>query len=68
MIKHFSIHYVGQSEPENVRREGTVPDAWRDSKERLIEAMGMAAELAVFMDELAFYALWTAEHHFHRGV
>src|SRR5215472_8922241 len=68
MIKHFSILYVGQIELENVGRDGTPADARRYPNERLIEAFGMAEELAVLMDELGFYALWTAEHHFqHEG-
>src|SRR5213594_1357550 len=68
MIKHFSILYVGQIELENVGRDGTPADARRYPNERLIESFGMAEELAVLMDELGFYALWTAEHHFqHEG-
>src|SRR5574341_1359734 len=66
MIKHFSILYVGQIELENVGRDGTPADARRYPNERLIESFGMAEELAVLMDELGFYALWTAEHHFQR--
>ena len=32
------------------------------------KVFGMAEEVAVLMDELGFYALWTAEHHFqHEG-
>src|SRR5213593_2882502 len=68
MIKHFSILYVGQIELENVGRDRTPADARRYPNERLIESFGMAEELAVLMDELGFYALWTAEHHFqHEG-
>ena len=64
MIKHFSVLYVGQIELENVGRDGTPADARRYPNERLIESFGMAEEVAVLMDELGFYALWTAEHHF----
>src|SRR6266436_4824218 len=68
MIKHFSVLYVGQIELENVGRDGTPADARRYPNERLIESFGMAEEVAVLMDELGFYALWTAEHHFqHEG-
>src|SRR5438128_5511120 len=68
MIKHFSILYVGQIELENVGRDGTPADARRYPNERLIESFGMAEDVAVLMDELGFYALWTAEHHFqHEG-
>lgn len=68
MIKHFSVLYVGQIELENVGRDGTPADTRRYPNERLIESFGMAEEVAVLMDELGFYALWTAEHHFqHEG-
>ena len=68
MIKHFSVLYVGQIELENVGRDGTPADERRYPNERLIESFGMAEEIAVLMDEIGFYALWTAEHHFqHEG-
>src|SRR5713101_1291794 len=68
MIKHFSVLYVGQIELENIGRDGTPADARRYPNERLIESFGMAEEVAVLMDDLGFYALWTAEHHFqHEG-
>ena len=66
MIKHFSVLYVGQIELENVGRDGTPADVRRYPNERLIECFGMAEEVAVLMDELGFYALWMAEHHFQR--
>jgi alkanesulfonate monooxygenase SsuD/methylene tetrahydromethanopterin reductase-like flavin-dependent oxidoreductase (luciferase family) len=68
MIKHFSVLYVGQIELENVGQDGTPADARRYSNERLVECFGMAEEAARLMDELGFYALWLAEHHFqHEG-
>jgi alkanesulfonate monooxygenase SsuD/methylene tetrahydromethanopterin reductase-like flavin-dependent oxidoreductase (luciferase family) len=68
VIKHFSVLYVGQIGLENVGRDGTPADARRYPNKRLIECFGMAEEIAVHMDELGFYALWTAEHHFqHEG-
>jgi alkanesulfonate monooxygenase SsuD/methylene tetrahydromethanopterin reductase-like flavin-dependent oxidoreductase (luciferase family) len=68
MIKHFSVLYVGQIELENVGRDGTPADERRYPNERLIESFRMAEDVAALMDELGFYALWTAEHHFqHEG-
>jgi alkanesulfonate monooxygenase SsuD/methylene tetrahydromethanopterin reductase-like flavin-dependent oxidoreductase (luciferase family) len=66
MIKHFSVLYVGQIELENVGRDGTQADARRYPNERLVECFHMAEEAAGLMDELGFYALWFAEHHFQR--
>jgi alkanesulfonate monooxygenase SsuD/methylene tetrahydromethanopterin reductase-like flavin-dependent oxidoreductase (luciferase family) len=66
MIKHFSVLYVGQIGLENVGRDGTPADERRYPNERLVECFGMAEEIAGLMDELGFYALWTAEHHFQR--
>jgi alkanesulfonate monooxygenase SsuD/methylene tetrahydromethanopterin reductase-like flavin-dependent oxidoreductase (luciferase family) len=66
MIKHFSVLYVGQIELENVGRDGIPADARRYPNERLIECFAMAEEVSGLMDELGFYALWMAEHHFQR--
>jgi len=68
VIKHFSILYVGQIDLDNIGRDGTPADARRYPNERLMQSYRMAEEIAVLMDELGFYALWTAEHHFqHEG-
>jgi alkanesulfonate monooxygenase SsuD/methylene tetrahydromethanopterin reductase-like flavin-dependent oxidoreductase (luciferase family) len=66
MIKRFSVLYVGQIDLENVGADGTPADERRYPNERLIEAYGHAVDLAKHMDELGFYCLWTAEHHFQR--
>jgi alkanesulfonate monooxygenase SsuD/methylene tetrahydromethanopterin reductase-like flavin-dependent oxidoreductase (luciferase family) len=68
MIKKFSVIYVGQIELENVGKDGTPADVRRYSNERLTEAFWTARDVAQTMDELGFYCLWTAEHHFqHEG-
>jgi alkanesulfonate monooxygenase SsuD/methylene tetrahydromethanopterin reductase-like flavin-dependent oxidoreductase (luciferase family) len=68
MIKRFSVIYVGQIDLENVGRDGTPADVRRYPNERLVEAFQMAKEVAQLMDELGYYCLWTAEHHFqHEG-
>jgi alkanesulfonate monooxygenase SsuD/methylene tetrahydromethanopterin reductase-like flavin-dependent oxidoreductase (luciferase family) len=68
MIKRFSVIYVGQIDLENVGRDGTPADLRRYPNERLVEAFQMAKEVAQLMDELGYYCLWTAEHHFqHEG-
>src|SRR6266496_2793634 len=68
MITKFSVLYVGQIELDNVGLHGTPADERRYPNERLAEAFQTAKEVAQHMDELGFYALWTAEHHFqHEG-
>ncbi len=66
MITKFSVLYVGQIELENIGRDGTPADERRYPNERLIEAFGTARDIAQTMDELGYYCLWTAEHHFQR--
>jgi alkanesulfonate monooxygenase SsuD/methylene tetrahydromethanopterin reductase-like flavin-dependent oxidoreductase (luciferase family) len=66
MITKFSVLYVGQIDLDNVGRDGTPADERRYPNERLVEAFGMAREVAQLMDELGYYCLWTAEHHFQR--
>jgi alkanesulfonate monooxygenase SsuD/methylene tetrahydromethanopterin reductase-like flavin-dependent oxidoreductase (luciferase family) len=68
MITKFSVLYVGQIELDNVGLNGTPADARRYPNERLAEAFFTARDIAQLMDELGFYCLWTAEHHFqHEG-
>jgi alkanesulfonate monooxygenase SsuD/methylene tetrahydromethanopterin reductase-like flavin-dependent oxidoreductase (luciferase family) len=66
MIKHFSVLYVGNIDLEDVGLEGTPADQRRFSNERLSEALHTATSVAKLMDDLDFYALWMAEHHFQR--
>ena len=66
MIKHFSVLYVGNIDLENVGSDGTPADERRYPNERLIESYDTAARAAKLMDELGYYALWMAEHHFQR--
>ena len=66
MINKFSVLYVGQIELDNIGAEGTPADERRYPNERLVEALDNATRLAVLLDKLGFYAMWTAEHHFQR--
>jgi alkanesulfonate monooxygenase SsuD/methylene tetrahydromethanopterin reductase-like flavin-dependent oxidoreductase (luciferase family) len=66
VISKFSVFYVGHIELDHVGRDGTPADERRYPNERLVEAYQNAKELAQLMDELGFYCLWTAEHHFQR--
>jgi alkanesulfonate monooxygenase SsuD/methylene tetrahydromethanopterin reductase-like flavin-dependent oxidoreductase (luciferase family) len=66
MISKFSVLYVGQIELENIGIGGTPTDARRYGNERLVEAFSTARDVAQTMDELGYYCLWTAEHHFQR--
>jgi alkanesulfonate monooxygenase SsuD/methylene tetrahydromethanopterin reductase-like flavin-dependent oxidoreductase (luciferase family) len=66
MIKRFSVLYVGHIELDNVGRDGTPADERRYPNERVVEAMGMAEDVAREMDALGYDTLWMAEHHFQR--
>lgn len=66
MIKRFSVLYVGQIDLENTGLDGTPADERRYPNERLVGAYDNAVALAKHMDELDYYCLWTAEHHFQR--
>ena len=66
MIKHFSALYVGNIELEDAGADGAAADGRRYPNDRLIESLDTAAQAAALMDELGFYALWMAEHHFQR--
>jgi alkanesulfonate monooxygenase SsuD/methylene tetrahydromethanopterin reductase-like flavin-dependent oxidoreductase (luciferase family) len=66
MIKRFHVIYVGQIELDNIGLGGTPANDRRYSNERLSEVFWTARDVARVMDELGFYALWTAEHHFQR--
>jgi alkanesulfonate monooxygenase SsuD/methylene tetrahydromethanopterin reductase-like flavin-dependent oxidoreductase (luciferase family) len=68
MITKFSVLYVGQIELDNVGLNGTPANDRRYSNEQLAEAFYTARDMAQLMDELGYYCLWTAEHHFqHEG-
>src|SRR5262249_55399111 len=66
MIKRFHVIYVGQIELDNVGLKGTPADERRYSNQRLSEVFETTRTVARVMDELGYYALWTAEHHFQR--
>ena len=68
MIKRFHALYVGQVELENIGLQGIPADVRRYDNARLSEPFFTARDVAQLMDDLGFYALWTAEHHFqHEG-
>src|SRR5207248_3686007 len=66
MIKRFHALYVGQIELENIGLGGTPANERRYDKDRLAEPFWSARDVAQLMDDLGYYALWTAEHHFQR--
>jgi len=66
MLRHFSALYVGQIDLDNIGLTGIPADQRRYPNERLAECFPMAVDLARHMDDLGFYALWMAEHHFQR--
>lgn len=66
MIKNFSVLYVGNIDLDNVGLDGTPANERRYPNERLMQSLHIATRAAKLMDELGFYALWMAEHHFQR--
>ena len=66
MIKNFSVLYVGNIDLEDVGSDGKPADERRYPNERLMQSMETAEQVAGLMDDLGFYALWMAEHHFQR--
>src|SRR6266446_642633 len=66
MIKRFHALYVGQIALDNIGLDGTPANDRRYSNERLSEVFWTARDVAQLMDELGYYCLWTAEHHFQR--
>jgi alkanesulfonate monooxygenase SsuD/methylene tetrahydromethanopterin reductase-like flavin-dependent oxidoreductase (luciferase family) len=66
VITKFSVLYVGQVELDHIGRDGTPADARRYPNERFAEAYFAARDVARTMDDLGYYCLWTAEHHFQR--
>ena len=66
MIKRFSVLYVGQIDLDNTGLDGTPADQRRYPNDRLVQAYDNAEALAKHMDELGYYCMWTAEHHFQR--
>ena len=68
MIKRFHVLYVGQIDLDNIGLDGTPANERRYPTERLGEVFWTARRIARVMDELGYYAFWTAEHHFqHEG-
>ena len=66
MIKRFSVLYVGQIDFESVGPGSTPADERLYDNKRLVGAYDNAVNLAKHMDELGYYCMWTAEHHFQR--
>ncbi len=66
MIKRFHALYVGQIELDNIGLDGTPANDRRYSNERLSEVFATSRDVARVMDEVGYYCLWAAEHHFQR--
>jgi alkanesulfonate monooxygenase SsuD/methylene tetrahydromethanopterin reductase-like flavin-dependent oxidoreductase (luciferase family) len=66
VIRRFHVLYVGQIDLDNVGLQGTPANDRRFPNERLAGVFWTARDAAQITDELGYYALWTAEHHFQR--
>jgi alkanesulfonate monooxygenase SsuD/methylene tetrahydromethanopterin reductase-like flavin-dependent oxidoreductase (luciferase family) len=68
MITKFSVLYVGQIELDHVGAQGTPANERRYPNERFIESYFTTRDVARTMDDLGYWCLWMAEHHFqHEG-
>jgi alkanesulfonate monooxygenase SsuD/methylene tetrahydromethanopterin reductase-like flavin-dependent oxidoreductase (luciferase family) len=66
VITKFSVLYVGQIELDHIGKDGTPADERRYPNERFAEVYAASRDIARTMDDLGYYCLWTAEHHFQR--
>ncbi len=66
MITKFSVLYVGQIELDHLGKDGTPADERRYPNERFAEIYSAVRDVSRTMDDLGYYCLWTAEHHFQR--
>jgi alkanesulfonate monooxygenase SsuD/methylene tetrahydromethanopterin reductase-like flavin-dependent oxidoreductase (luciferase family) len=66
MISKFSVLYVGQIELDNIGLNGTPANDRRYTNAQFSQAFWTARDIARTMDELGYYCLWSAEHHFQR--
>jgi len=66
MIKRFHSLYVGQVDLDNIGLQGTPANDRRYANDRFAEVFWTARDVAQLMDDLGYYAFWTAEHHFQR--
>jgi alkanesulfonate monooxygenase SsuD/methylene tetrahydromethanopterin reductase-like flavin-dependent oxidoreductase (luciferase family) len=66
VITKFSVLYVGQIELDHIGKDGTPADKRWYPNERFAEVYSAARDIARTMDDLGYYCLWTAEHHFQR--
>ena len=63
-IKHFSVFYVGQIDFDEYGAGGPAVEERRFAPEQIAHSYTMAERLAKHIDELGFYCMWMAEHHF----
>ncbi len=68
MITKFSTLYAGHVDLPDMGQTATPANERRFSNEHLASVFAKAEALARSMDDLGYYALWLAEHHFqHEG-
>jgi alkanesulfonate monooxygenase SsuD/methylene tetrahydromethanopterin reductase-like flavin-dependent oxidoreductase (luciferase family) len=68
MITKFSSLYAGHVDLGDMGQEATPANQRRYSNEHLASVFEKTEALARTMDDLGYYALWLAEHHFqHEG-
>jgi alkanesulfonate monooxygenase SsuD/methylene tetrahydromethanopterin reductase-like flavin-dependent oxidoreductase (luciferase family) len=68
MITKFSTLYAGHIDLGDMGQDATPVNERRYSNEHLVSVFKKTQAMAQLMDELGYYSLWFAEHHFqHEG-
>jgi alkanesulfonate monooxygenase SsuD/methylene tetrahydromethanopterin reductase-like flavin-dependent oxidoreductase (luciferase family) len=68
MITKFSTLYAGHIDLGDMGQDATPVNERRYSNEHLVSVFEKTQAMAQLMDELGYYSLWFAEHHFqHEG-
>ncbi len=68
MIRHFSTLYAGHIDLGDMGQDATPANERRYSNDQLAAVFEKTEALARAADDLGYYALWLAEHHFqHEG-
>ena len=64
MITKFSVFALGHTEMENPGMEGPDPNSRIATPESIFQAYNQIEEIACEIDQLGYYSMWLAEHHF----
>ena len=66
MISKFATVYAGHVDLPDMGQGATPANERNLSNEHLVSVFAKTEAVAKTMDELGYYAIWLAEHHFQR--